>query len=326
MHERVFSDPLNDHITESSFAEERQQFVAILDLYRKHPQLIQLLFMLSVLTPVLTLTFIIVFNWYNSFFIYLIIFSIIPGVLFYYKVTSIQNDLLLYPLCVKNGWVFKPKRDFDRARRMAHLFPYVFARGDVQYRRLENQMWGTLGKEPPVNFWSGIFTYELQETDPNQKMIKEVTDIKSMFIPHVSRDQNVNQLAVFILELDKAIPCAFSLSRYGSRRDLQTESIAFNETFRIRTHHVSKHTQTQIMQVLSPSVQVRLVDFANEVELDSITFEHNCMVILCRDTFWETKHTSFFKNVTIDERDLKLFDDLLTEMSELPLEMRKFLD
>jgi hypothetical protein len=80
------------------------------------------------------------------------------------------------------------------------------------------------------------------------------------------------------------------------------------------------------MQVLSPSVQVRFVAFANEVYLDSITFQHNCMVILCQDTFWKAEHTNFFKNVTIDERDSAYFDTLLEDMTKLPIEIRKYLD
>lgn len=326
MHEKVFADPLNEHITTSSFAEERSSVVEKVENLRKYRYLLQALFVLSIIAPawyILVLTRERALSIFNAiFFTFIGFFGM---ALLNYALRSLQDDLVLYLLCEKNNWVCNPAHDKSRPQRMAQLFPHVFERGFRDSWRFDNQIWGMIGKNEQISFWCCNFYYELPSNTNYQYMRNRIP-----------LDRSDMQKTVFVLELVDIIPYTFELkiraayknesNVYKSGTDLKTESVDFNERIDVKIPGASKETKRQVLHVLSPSVQVRLVDFVKKYPIESITFQHNCMVVVFEGLIWETKHTNFLKRVMIDERDLKSFDSLFKSMIELPLEMRKYLD
>lgn len=311
MDEQTFADPLNDHITESSFADEREKVVKQIKDLRAHPYVAKVLLAASIL---LTLFCIHLYFTVKDFDYSFILFSLTPTIIIIGYIYTLQNAAIWYLLCEKHNWVFNPEKNFERPERLAKLFPDIFNRGllnkdgkekkdNEKYTSLHNQVWGKIGTGESINFWSCIFHSD----------------------QHSSGSGLYDQTA-FVIELDDFIPVSFSLFRKGEKSTIQTESVEFNKLFKIKSHEDNNTTEQQIIKALSPSVQVRLIDFANKFSLDCIAFQDKYMVILFEGKVWEAKHTNFYKNVTIDERDIKRFDDLLKEMVALPLEMRKYVN
>ena len=318
MHERVYLDPLNDHITTSSFATERQEVADKIAHYRKHPFELKLLLAICVATPVF---FIGVMTGLHYFNVLIILVSLVGLLFFIFYLKELKEDVIQLLLCEKYGWAYNPTPDYDRAYRFAKLFPDIFDRGDPDLRKVDNQIWGTLGKDESIHFWSGIFHYEEKEGESELKTKYDWMKYTSFG----KNDTDICDKPVFIIELHKMLPYSFSLYSYGLERDMKTESMEFNNKYRIILHDKHKDSKHHVTKVLSPSVIVRLVEFADELSIDCISFQHNCMVVLFNQEVWEPKYTNFIRKAEIDERDVHSFDKLIKHMSELPIEMRKYL-
>lgn len=317
MHENVYLDPLNDHITTSSFAVERHEVSDKIAHYRKHPLELKILFAICFSAPI----FFIGIMWGLHYFNYLVIaISFIGIIIFYFYVKELTSEVISLLLCEKKGWVYNPDPDYARGKRLARLFPDIFDRGDPELRKVDKQIWGTLGHDASIHFWSGMFHYE-RDADHDHAFTKPDRMDFGMF----RTKQQTFVKPVFIIEIGDVIPYSFSLFRHGSERDMKTGSAEFNDNFRIIMHDKGKHAKTHIANILTPAIIVRLIDFAGELPIDCITFQHNCMVVLFDKDVWGPKYTNFVRRVEIDERDIHAFDKLVKHMTELPLEMRKYL-
>jgi hypothetical protein len=316
MHEQSFPDPLNEPIFSTSFAEEQQKLTNKIENLQMFPHLPLMLFSLFCIIPVVVLLFMTIAK---QFSFELLFVTFIPAVSYYFYIKSLERDLETFLLCKRNNWAFNPNYDIKRPKRMAQYFPDVFNRGHSA--SFDNQIWGSVNTKKENAFWSCMFSYIVGE----------------------GRGSSYYEQQVLIVELDKKLPMNFVLFRYGFRllesvkineltnretmhRDLETESEEFNKLFKIKYTEKSLDSKREIISVLSPSVQVRLIDFAKQYSLDCITFQNNCMIVLFSSEIWKAKHTNFFKNVMIDDRDVKRFDELMKQIIALPAEMIRFLD
>lgn len=343
MHETIIADPLNEDVTTRVFTEKRQALMEKVESYRRDPFYLRIIIACLFIIPVIIYFFVIM----SSFSVLYILVLLAAGLVFYYAhVMELQREVILHLLCERYNWVFDPEKNHIRALRFSLLFPDVFDRGDPKLKHVDNQIWGSAGEKKPISFWSGTFHYEVNDKY-DEWGIKRPDDSAEAFLQHTGipgivsnlltgrsaihataqeRNSTAYDKQVFILELGRFIPSSFSLVTYGKRRDMETESVHFNRKFKILLHTHSKESKQHIIQALSPSVQVRLIDLAETLPIDCITFQHNCMVVLFKQEVWHPKHTNFFKSVTIDERDVRLFDDVLNDMIALPLEMHRYLD
>ena len=89
--------------------------------------------------------------------------------------------------------------------------------------------------------------------------------------------------------------------------------------------YADKTYKQQVMQILSPSVITRLIDFSKSYKTKRITFS-DIMLIVLENKIWKTKNTNFFKKVEIDARDETSFFLTLKDMAELPTEMIGFIE
>jgi len=299
MEDRQFLDPLNENVSLLSFAAYNKALLQKVENYRKNPSVIKLLL-------VACLFFLIIWSggWVllKAYDPRILIIGFLPLFFYYSYIKKLENEVILYLLCERNNWAFNSVKSTYRAQGLMNLFPQVLDRGKQQ--EIYNQIWGSLGNNKKNGFWSGIFSYVLSS----------------------GRNSKRYEKTVFIIQMNKPLTCSFSLFRSGYRDSIKTESEEFNKLYRIRNHEKSGSSEEEIIKALSPSVQVRLIDFAKKFSLDCISFQDNCMTVLFNGKVWKVKHTNFFKSVTIDARDIKGYDDLVREMMELPSEMLKFLD
>jgi hypothetical protein len=294
MKEQSYNDPLNEEINTLNFSEAQKDFVNQVNSIRSlHYGLLLTLIVLALL-PFIGIFY---FYFFKTFNAYIFIFSFIPVFGFYTYIKGLQNEIFIYLVCEKMNWAFNPNLETKRASKLALSFPIVFKRG-TDYQ-LQDQIWGTYDNKTKIDFWAGTFSYTQNREDYSQ--------------------------SAFIINTSKPLSTTFALYRWGEKSIYRTESEKFNELFKIRSNSNNSDTRLRIMKLLSPSVQVRLIDMANKYSLDCIAFEENCMIILFSNKFWKVKYTNFFKNITIDQRDMQVYEDLMTEMVALPLEMIRYL-
>lgn len=303
MQEKIFLDPLNDYVTSSSFAAERQAVADKINHYIKHPFEVKVLFAICCAAPIFVIGVFAGLHYVNYF---VIVISFVGLVLFYFYMRGLQEEVILLLLCEKKGWVYNPDPDYGRANKLAHLFPDVFNRGDRELRKVDNQIWGTFGKEDKCSFWSCMFHFEQQDSR---------YDIQG----------DAYDKPVFVFELPVILPVHFSLFSNGLHTDVKTESIEFNNKYRIILQDKGKHAHASVVKILSPSVIVRLMEFADTYAVDCISFNHNCMVVLFNTQVWKAQYTNFVNRVAIDERDTKNFDHLLEQLTELTQTIRQYM-
>jgi hypothetical protein len=290
-----YDDPLNEDINTIYFADAQKEMLNKVNGYRSMQFGLTLLLIFFAVLPIVSIWSFIIFKAVN---VYLFVFSFIPFFGFYAYIKKLQNELFIYLLCEKKNWAFNPATETVRADKLATLFPDVFKRGETH--ELDDQIWGAIDYGKETDFWSGTFSYTGERQEYPQ--------------------------SAFIIKLDAILACEFTLYRWGSKSTIRTESEKFNELFKIFTIDDKKSTELQIIKVLSPSIQVRLIDFATRYSLDCIAFERNCMIVLFSKQFWQAKHTNFFKSINIDQKDLQLYEGMIQDMIELPSEMIKYLD
>lgn len=310
MPEHSFLDPLNDPVFPSSFQQQKKDLMYRVELLQMSKRLPLLLLSLLLLLPIIAFAMAYGKETDDTA---LILYSAIPALSFLLYIPTLQDQIGLYLLAKQHNWAYNPERDGDRLRRFQALFPTVFSNPKTEYveQYVKDQLWGSITYKETVDFWTGLFVSTIDE----------------------ERKHSIHEKTVIIIKLPEEIPhhAQFTLYRHhvfqiGTRSKLRTESAEFNILYGIKPMHEDHRTKLEIFKLLSPSVQVRLIDFAHTYDVDTITFQHNCMVVLFNGKIWQTEHTNFFKNAIIDERDVKAFDTLIRSIVALPAEMIKFLD
>lgn len=299
-------DPAGEKITGNAFDIQKRVLLGKAANYKNDPSLIIKYLTILIILPIA------VFLWRVHYLgdrlsWDLIILSTIPVIFFYQSIIHLQGDLILFLLCQDNHWEFNPDEDPDRLQKVSFVYPNIFLKGRDQ--KVADQIWGNLqNNNKTTDFWRCTFQYTVGSGKSSQTFKR----------------------AVFILKLNKKIPVSFSLEKAGFLsqfgEDIRTESEEFNKRFKIVRDDKDEMVKTQIIGILSPSVQVRLINFADMVSIETIRFQNDVMIIVFEKEIWKSVFTNFFKKVVIDEKDKSLFFESLKNMAELPSEMIQFID
>lgn len=293
-------DPLNNKVTPQDFTEEQAKLVADYENVRKRPYLLKLylgtLFILAILTLIAIL---------YTRTLQLIVFFI-PLFWYYNVIMNKQENFILYLICQKNNWPYNPGSASTRADDFKVLLPMIFDYGYDQ--TVEEQLWGNIAYQSgTATFWSCEFQYTTGS----------------------GRSTRTHNEYIIIFRVAKPMLVNFSLVKAGLLRifeeGMKTESAEFNKIFQIQTDSNDKESKEQIIQILSPSVITRLIDFSNSYKTKRITFQGDLMAIVLEHKIWKTKYTNFFKQVSIDIRDETKIYDSLKDMAGLTTKMIQFI-
>jgi hypothetical protein len=301
--EQSYWDPRGKEVNKLTYVDQKEAFIKKIQKYRNHPYIFKFYLALSCLPTIIGVFLL------TSYFKYDIVFVMISCVLpiaYYAYVKDMQNDLLLFLLCEKNNWIYNPKKDTDAITGLTVLFPRVSEYANYHY--LDEQVWGRIQiKNLTIPFWKGLFHYRISGGRSQEAVVDNV----------------------FFLKLEHSYPVNFTLQSpglFGEHREIKTESEVFNKTFGVVSDSKDTDSKLQIMKVLSPSVQTRLVDLYSKYHIRAIAFKTDIITIaVYDDKMWKARYTNFFRKVAIDERDEKEFYTALTEITELFVEMGQFI-
>lgn len=304
--ENIFWDPVDRKITQDSFVDDRQPIAEELRNYKANHNNLRLnIFILSMIAagPLIFLIFILISGDLNKYLFYLCFLCFLP-IIFYIKITNrLQDKLILFLLCEKNKWVYKPEGS-ESINKFITAYHQVFDKGRDQY--FQDQIWGSLLDKEEIKFWTGTFCY----------------------IVGSGKSQQTYEHPVFMLKLKDKMQTNFFLDATNSSKskvNIKTESNEFNDRFKIICEIDDASFKNQILKILSPSVQVRLVDFGNTYPVARIYFQKDVMILEFVKKIWNRKYTNFYKEVQIDHRDEESYCLAIKKMFSIPSEMIQFI-
>ena len=299
-------DPIGDRIMSDTFSLHTTSLLRKAEKYIQNPHRIQTLFLLYLfLAPLIIITFVALFG-ANESIIHVIIFSFVPSIIYYHSIKNFQENLMLFLMCQQQKWVYNPNRDDDRYLELKRIYPEVFNIGSSQV--IEDQIWGVVDTNRRADFWQSSFRYTTGS----------------------GKSSHTHKRSVLMITLPVSMPINFYLNNRNtfllSHSKYKTESEQFNSLFSIKLNNQNPDAEITLLKVLSPSVQVRLIDMAHILPIVQVGFMNNTMIFVLKDHLWKPKHTNFFKKVAVDERDISHFYSLIKNITEMPTEMLQYMD
>lgn len=299
-------DPLHETIHSDSFQLETRKLLTKMEQYKKNPYVIKR----NRLFTILIWIFIVgayIYQWgFMGPFIHVLVLSGIPFLIYTSLIHDFQQNFILFLMSQEHGWAYKPHEDESRIEKGKKIYPDIFDAGHSP--QVEDQVWGTVGSSNQTDFWNCSFTYTTGS----------------------GKSRTTHHHTIFILRLPAKLPIELTLFRKGllsfSGSKYKTESEEFNKIFLIRVQNENTDSEMQVMKLLSPSVQVRLIQMAREFPLDGIVCKADTFALDFNNHIWKPRYTNFFNKVEIDRRDTADFTHLVEKMTQIPREMLQFMD
>ena len=300
-------DPLGENIRKDTFNLHSQKLIQKAEEYKKHPyRLKRNKYLLLLLAAAIIIGYIVLSKFFYRELITVIIFSLAPLFIYSGIINGFPQNFILFLMCQENGWVYDPHDGSNRLSKLNSVFPDFFNQGHSQ--KIEDQIWGFINKDRTTHFWHTTFTY----------------------VTGSGKSRQTHKHNIFMLRIYKKVPINFHIGKKGLisifGNDLKTESEEFNKLFNIQVDDIKPDTKLQLLKILSPSVQVRLIQLANKFPLDKVGFYGDTMVLDFHDEIWKSRYTDFFKEIKVDERDKSYFNKLVQTMISIPMEMLQFID
>ena len=244
--------------------------------------------------------------------------AFIPLLAYIRVIKVLQRDLIKLVIAKENDWVYSPDENVHHWRKMSVLFPGVFRKGDEK-QNLQDEFWGKFtGNRGDVDFWSGIFKYTKVSYDSKgRKSESEYT--KTAFSFHLEKQLNTS----FQLEPENIGTKVLNLFR---KKEIEIESSEFNKHFAFFYNGKKGDREFDIVKVLSPAIQVRLLELQKHEGDFSVLFQGDVVVFLFDGLLLEDFYTDFFKKVEVDERDKKVLWERLENILEISDDIVQFLD
>lgn len=307
--QKSFWDPLNENIKADSFQTEQQSVINQTEKYQKNPNLIKRNLIFAGLVPIIGVVLLILF-WETLQSLAdprIFLCTFIPLILYYQGIRLLQEKLLLYLLSREEGWAYNPEESSTSTQKLIQKYPKIFDQGRNQ--KVGQQIWGSINRPYKIEFWRCTFWYTVGH----------------------GRYSHTNKRPVFALKLNRPVNVNYTMLRVVNfweefQTEIKTESEEFNKKFKVVADKYDSTTKTQILKVLSPSVQVRFIEFSKKYKLNRIYFEDDIMLIEFIENVWKTKYTNFLKKVEVDKRDVEHFSETLKDMMALPSEMIQYMD
>ncbi len=311
-------DPAGEKITKKTFIGATKKLLTKYQVYKENPGLIRRnaillglipigFFVLMPLVPALRELLFSGndFNWIGFLFL--------PVIIYLARIHQLQRDLVKMVVADEYGWVYSSEKQKDRWSKLAGIYPHLFDKGSDQ--NIQDEFWGKFrGKKQTVDFWSGIFEYTTGSG--KQKTVHK----KTAFALHLNTVLKSN----FRLEPEGDSSSFFRFFR--RKKEIDTESNAFNKTFAVFYNGKKQEKQLEIIKILSPSVQVRLLEIANREGKFIIQFQKDTVVFIFQGLLLQNMKSNFFKKVSLDARDKKAINERINRILDITSDILPFLD
>ena len=227
---------------------------------------------------------------------------------------DISQDILKLQVANRKNWLYDPFRNKTKWSKLKKLFPMVFSKGD-ENQRVENMFWGLfLHQNKYQYFHAGEFIYDELKIDISMKY-KKVPKTQHYIIMY--NEKNIQSTFMLVPE---------SFKTKFNKNEITTESNEFNKKYSFIYEGSKKLKELNIIKILSPAVQEKLLVLGRKREEISILFHNNYIIFSIQGPIFKKTYTNFKKNPTLDQRDITFLDNELTSLNEISSEILKYLD
>lgn len=205
---------------------------------------------------------------------------------YYLYVREHEKSLLELAVAEEYGWLYDSGESNIKWAELVVEYPEIFRKGNID-RKIGNQFWGVFEGNP---FWSARFIYAQSHGNDDERSY-HVETVYAFRLPRVAAHD-------FVL-----VPQNIWLEREArTGNGLTTESNEFNRLFHIDYAGDTGSVGADILQVLSPDAQEKLIAFRRNAGPFSMIFRGDRMVVdfACESLM---RHTDFFRSVAIDPKD-----------------------
>ena len=245
----------------------------------------------------------------------LVIFA--PAMIYWWRVRSIQRDLIKSLIAKKNNWIYNPEKNPIHWAQFKGKFPEIFKKG-TDGQNMQDEFWGKFkGKKQAVDFYSGLFQYTVTTGSGKNRSSKTYT--KTIFSIKLNKKLKSN----FRLE-----PESFGskILNFFSRKEIETESSEFNKTFAFYYNGKKSQKALEIIKTLSPAVQLKLLNLKETEGNFTILFKEQLVLFVFKGKLLKKMKTNFFKKVELDPRDQKTIENRINNILDISTDMMQYLD
>jgi len=260
----------------------------------------------------------IVFVFGSFFFIFILLFFFIFAVAFlgiyFEEINNLKQDVVKSEVAKKRGWLYDPAIDEVVGFNLAAMFPKIFNLGDERF--VDDQLWGSFDVDGVTkNFYSGIYCYTVinKNSKGGENKVKHFSNF-------------------FAINLEKRLPVNFLLypesifsrvSQKFNNHEIEVESIEFNKIFAFDYAGRKDEQAVEIVKVLSPAVQLELVDLSKKGKNLSVYFVDGVLIFSFKGKLFKKLKTQLIGGLNLVDDDLKFFDDYLQSIKTIATEIIK---
>jgi hypothetical protein len=306
--EKNYWDPANN-FDKSKINKDCAKLRARYEFLKNNPGVLKKNLILTIFFSIIFSVFLGFIGWFSKefFFLYVALF-----VLFFIPLIislddrKISIDLIKLKLADDHGWAYDPRKSSSRWKILSRSFPEIFNKGN-QSQNVEDQFWGEFNyKNKKHLFHSGLFHYTVRHG-------KNSTSYSTNY---------------YVLKLNQKLKSRFHLysGSFIFGKKLKTESIEFNKSFKCSYKGKRGEHEINIMGVLSPVVQQKILDLKNEKKSLEILFVDDCILFLFRGVLLKKLKTNFYKSIEINKEDYHALDKDLKTVLDLGTDIAYYLD
>jgi len=318
-------DPLGQEIVPGQFDAFQASYQEKLEYYKAHPKQPLMIFSLIILMGFIgviifgssvTSSDSIVYHLEDlGFWLFLGCF---PAAWYYRWIQKLQRDLIKIMVAEKNGWIYSPEENQSRWMGLKQSYPEIFKKGHED-QTVQDEFWGSFEERgEDIPFWSCVFEYVVKKRGSKGRT-KRVTYYQTVFALRLNKNIKVG----FAL-----LPESFGtrLGNFFHKKDIETESSAFNKAFYVSYIGDKSEQQLNIMQMLSPAVQDKLLQLRKEVGPFAILFRKDAVFVSLKGRMLKRMHTNFIRKVELNPEDESSIQKRLHRILDISGDIVPFLD
>lgn len=250
----------------------------------------------------------------------LVFFIIISTVFQLFRINSYdydkaRKDLVKQTVAQRNGWLYDFKPSKRKASELHTKFPTIFS-GD-KIVSVDDEFFG-IKKVKANNYYfkSGIYTYKIKKKSKNRRKYY-ITKHKNYLLMTLNKKLNVE----FSL-----IPEFLNGFFNSSDKEITLESNEFNTMFKFQYSGKKSDLQDEVVKILSPAVQLGLVELAKKNINFKFLFTENAVIFSFDGELVSGLKTKIYDYSGVHKEDVDVIDKMLKELLDLSTHIVKYLD
>lgn len=225
--------------------------------------------------------------------------ALLPPAVYYFQIKALEKRLVESLLAEQQGWLYDPNPSHVRWEFLAEKYPEIFRKGNRE-QSVGSQFWGRFEGESA--FYSAHFRY----TTGHGKSSRTLTETVYAFrLPQRAAHDFTLRPQNLLRRIEN-----------GLELGLTTEANDFNGLFHIDFQGEVSEVGADVLQVLSPDAQEKLIEFRRAAGDFDLLFRDRALLVSFRGSS-QLRYTNFFAQLAPDPRDVEQVRQRMTAIVSL---------